>query len=46
MYELLNMKELEKFFSSYQSDYVHGLSMSNVYIETNEQNMGVLICLP
>lgn len=44
MYELLNMKELEKFFSSYQSDYVHGLSMSNVYIETNEQNMGVLIC--
>ena len=42
MYSLLNMPGQEKFFSPFQSDYVHGLSMSNIEIEPNFQSMGTL----
>lgn len=33
----------EKFFSSFLSDYVHGLSMSNITIASDKQNMGTLV---
>lgn len=33
----------EKFFSSFLSDYVHGLSMSNITIAPDKQNMGTLV---
>lgn len=33
----------EEFFSSFLSDYVHGLSMSNITIAPDKQNMGALV---
>ena len=33
----------ENFFSSFLSDYVHGLSMSNITIASDKQNMGTLV---
>ena len=33
----------EKFFSSFLSEYVHGLSMSNITIASDKQNMGTLV---
>ena len=33
----------EKFFSSFLSDYVHGLSMSNITSASDKQNMGTLV---
>lgn len=45
MYSLLDLKGQEYFFSSYQSSYVHGLSLSNITIMPNEENLGILLSI-
>ena len=45
MYSLLDLKGQEYFFSSYQSSYVHGLSLSNMTIMPNEENLGILLSI-
>lgn len=41
LYSLIDLPE--KFISSFLSDYVHGLSMSNITIAPDKQNMGTLV---
>ena len=45
MYSLLDLKGQEYFFSSYQSSYVHGLSLSNITIMPNKENLSILLSI-